>query len=107
VRKYLGYWCYDTYEQLEIINRLNANLSLYSNYFQPIMKLKEKVKIGSRGKRIYDEHRTPFARVLERKEISEDQKQKLKAIYTSLNSKQLLKEINDLVDLLFKTLTRK
>jgi len=107
VRKFFGYWRYDTCEQLEIMNKINAKLSLYNNFFQPVMKLKEKIRVGSKVKRIYDEPRTPFARVLERKEISEDKKQKLKSIYVTLNPKQLLKEINDLINLLLKTLARK
>jgi len=71
------------------------------------MKLKEKISVGSRVKRIYDEPRTPFARVLERKEISEDKKQKLKSIYATLNPKHLLKEINNFIEQLLKTLDRK
>jgi hypothetical protein len=68
------------------------------------MKLKEKIRVGSKVKRIYDKPRTPFARVLAREEISTEQKQKLISTYATLNPKQLLKEINDLVDLLLKTL---
>jgi len=30
------------------------------------MKLKEKIRVGSKVKRIYDEARTPFAKVLAR-----------------------------------------
>lgn len=71
------------------------------------MKLKEKIRVGSRVKRIYDEPRTPFARVLAREEISAKQKQKLILKYAELNPKQLLKEINDLISLLLSTLTRK
>lgn len=107
MRKYFGYWRYDTFEQLKIMNKINAKLSFYNNYFQPVMKLKEKIRMGSRVKRIYDEARTPLARVLEREEISEEEKQKLKSKYATLNPKQLLKEINDLIDQLLKTLARK
>jgi len=107
VRKYFGYWRYDTFKQLEIMNKINAKLSFYNNFFQPVMKLKEKIRVGSRVKRVYDKAKTPFARVLERKEISEDKKQKLLSKYATLNPKQLLKEINDLISLLLSTLTRK
>jgi hypothetical protein len=71
------------------------------------MKLKEKIRVGSRVKRIYDEARTPFARVLAREEISAKQKQKLILKYAELNPKQLLKEINDLISLLLSALARK
>ena len=71
------------------------------------MKLKEKIGVGSKVKRIYDEARTPFARVLAREEISAKQKQKLILKYAELNPKQLLKEINDLISLLLSALARK
>ena len=92
IRKCLGYCRYDRHERLEIINKINAKISLYNNYFQPFMKLKEKIRYRSKVKRIYDEPRTLFAWVLERKEISEDQKQKLKSIYASLNPKNCLRK---------------
>jgi len=54
VRRALGYLRHDTHQDLEIINQLYAYLRLYTNYFQPVMKLIEKTRIGSRVKKRYD-----------------------------------------------------
>jgi len=93
VRKYLGYQRYDTQKQLSIINQICHLISLYHNYFQPVMKLKEKIRIGAKIRRKYDKAQTPFQRVLKSKDINSKTKQKLKQKYQTLNPKQLLKQI--------------
>ena len=46
VRKVLGYLRYDTPEELMIISQLyQRELRLYKNFFQPVMKLTEKIRI--------------------------------------------------------------
>jgi hypothetical protein len=59
---------------------------LFKNYFTPCFKLKEKLKVGSRYKRIYDEPKTPLERVLESDYIPEEEKQKLKEHLASLDN---------------------
>ncbi len=44
----MGYLRYDTDEELKIMNELYKVLRLYTNFFQPSMKLKEKTRIGSK-----------------------------------------------------------
>ena len=49
VKKFVGYLRYETKEELEILNDLYRNeLRLYKNFFQPVLKLKEKVRIGGK-----------------------------------------------------------
>jgi len=98
VRKYFGYRRFDSFHQLEIINHICKLISLYHNFFQPVMKLKEKMRIGSRIKRVYDIPKTPYQRVLDSKHILEESKIKLKLKYKTLNPKLLLKEIIQLTD---------
>ncbi len=93
VRKYFGYRRFDTQRQLIIINNICELISFYHNFFQPVMKLKEKIRIGSRIKRIYDIPKTPYQRVLESPHISEETKIQLRLKYKTLNLKQLLREI--------------
>lgn len=46
IRGVLGHLRYDTGEELDLINELYGNeLRLYKNFFQPIMKLKDKVQL--------------------------------------------------------------
>jgi hypothetical protein len=48
VRRAVGYQRYDTELQLRLLNELYATLRLYSNFFQPTMKLKSKERVGSK-----------------------------------------------------------
>lgn len=98
VRKYFGYRRFDSFRQLEITNRICELISLYHNFFQPVMKLKEKMRIGSKIKRIYDIPKTPYQRVLDSKHVLEETKVKLRLRYKTLNPKKLLKEIVRLTD---------
>jgi hypothetical protein len=55
VRKLLRYLRYDTLGELMIINDLYRNeLRLYKNFFQPVMKLVSKERIGGRVKPEFD-----------------------------------------------------
>jgi hypothetical protein len=51
VRQYVGYFRYDTEEELKVMNELYRNLSLYLNYFHPVMKLKSKERDRKQGKK--------------------------------------------------------
>ena len=43
VRRAVGYLRYDTAEELDILNELYIYLDYYTNYFQPVLKLKSKM----------------------------------------------------------------
>lgn len=103
VRKYVGYFRYDTEEQLRLLNQLYEVLCPYLNFFQPQARLQEKVREGSRVKKRYDEPKTPYQRILEDPEVDEVTKRKLRRQYAKLNPAQLMREINSLQRKLFKT----
>ena len=108
VKKYVGYLRYETKEELETLNDLYHNeLRLYKNFFQPVMKLKEKVRIGGKIHRKYEKAKTPYQRVMESPEVPKEKKEKLKRIYQSLNPAQLKRTIDRKLDLLYKTSKRK
>lgn len=77
VRHAVGYCRYDTPIQLELLNRLYALLHYYGNFFLPVMKLKEKVRVGSRVKRVYDDAQTPYTRVLSSALLSQEDQAEL------------------------------
>lgn len=91
IRQRLGYGRYDTKEQLDAINDLYRNeLRLFDNFFRPVMKIALKEKINnSVCRKKYDIAKTPCQRLLESKQISSKQKQKLTEIYLSLNPAKL------------------
>ena len=108
VKKYVGYLRYDTLEEQAILNDLYSNeLRLYKNFFQPVIKLISKERIGGKIHRKYDRPRTPYQRVIESKEVSENKKQALKEIYLSLNPAQLKRNIDKKLDLLYQVYQRK
>ena len=107
VRQYVGYFRYDTEEELKVMNELYRNLSLYLNYFHPVMKLKSKERIGSRVKKRYDIPGTPYQRVLESPEVPEQYKEKIKQVYAGLNPAELHREITRLQNKLLKIILTK
>lgn len=96
VRRFVGYQRLDTEKQLERANKIYELLSDYQNFFQPVMRLKTKVRDGARVTRKYDAPLTAYQRVLKRKDISKETKQKLRERYKKLNPKRLLLEITNL-----------
>ena len=103
VRRAVGYYRYDTKEELEILNKIYKDLRLYSNFFQPSMKLIEKIRIGSKVKKKYDTPKTPYQRVLESPDVSEEIKEELRKQYRTLNPAELKRAItklqNKLIDI--------
>ena len=96
VRRAVGYYRYDTPQQLDVLNRLYAVMHFYVNFFLPTMKLEEKSRLGSKVKKVYDEPRTPYARVLESPHVSEEHKAQLRETYAVLDLVSLRQQINDL-----------
>jgi hypothetical protein len=106
VRRAVGYGRFDSQEQLELLDALYARLHLYINFFLPVMKLQEKVRFGSKVKRIYDDPQTPYARVLASPSVSEEDKAELKEAYGYLDLIDLRRRIDELQEQLLRTLSR-
>lgn len=96
VRRFVGYGRLDTYSQLRTLNRLYDLLSDYQNFFQPVMRLKEKVRNGTRLTRRYDKPKTAYQRLLEYQGTSKEVRDKLRKRFLKLNPKRLLLEITRL-----------
>jgi len=102
VRKAVGYFRYETEKEVETINQIYKYLRLYTNYFQPQMKLIEKKRIGSKVIKKYDKATTPYQRITERSDINTEIKKELKKQYESLNPVELKKQIVKLQNRLFE-----
>ncbi len=96
VRRFVGYRRLDTYGQLKILNRLYDLLSDYQNFFQSVMRLKEKIRNGTRLTRRYGKAKTAYQRVLNCPDVPEETKEKLRKRFLKLNPKKLLLEITRL-----------
>jgi hypothetical protein len=103
VRRAVGYQRYDTEAQLALLNELYATLRLYTNFFQPTMKLKSKERVGSKVTKRYDDAQTPYQRVLAAVQVSEAEKQRLRAKYKTLNPAALKRKLMRLQERLLKS----
>lgn len=108
VKKFVGYLRYDTKEEQDILNDLYRNeLRLYKNFFQPVIKLISKERIGGKIRRKYEKAKTLYQRVMESKEVSEEKKQELQKIYHALNPAQLKRTIDAKLNLLSNAYEKK
>lgn len=94
VRKMVGYHRYDTQEEKFILESLyREDLRLYKNFFQPIIPLASKERIGGHIRRRYGIPKTPYRRIIEDPMISHEIKDGLTTMYESLNPAQLKRNI--------------
>jgi len=96
VRRAVGYGRHHTPEEQAIINDLYKELRLFTNFFQPSMKLIGKTREGSKVVKKYDNPLTPYRRVLASVDISYSDKTKLKVLYRNLNPAALKRRITKL-----------
>ena len=106
VRAYLGYDRLDTVEQTNLLNQLYDLMWLYYNFFQPVMRLKEKTVIPQPGRharivRRFDDARTPFDRLCATGVLDEDRRMELEALRSGTNPRKLREEIYALIDQIF------
>jgi len=101
VRTTVGYYRYDQPGQLALLHELYQILRLFTNFFQPSMKLREKIRIGSKVLRHYDQPMTPYRRLLQHDIIPDDTKRALRELYDTLNPAVLTRSLADLQHQLF------
>ena len=107
VRQFVGYHRYDTKEEINLITKLYYLLRLYTNFFQPVMKLIRKDKLDNKNVKVYDKAKTPYRRIMEHLLIDETLKQKLKSEYDSLNPVELKRSIVYLQKRIYKFVREK
>lgn len=94
VRHTVGYDRWETASELTLLQSIYDDLRLYINFFQPSFKLIAKERIGNKTIKRYDTAKTPYQRVLERKDISLDAKARLMNLYVQLNPAELRRSID-------------
>lgn len=102
VRRGVGYRRFDTYTELCILNELYELIAQYHNFFQPVMKLVEKERIGSKVKRTFAKPQTPYQMILKSRAMHKETKQILKAHYALLNPAELKRQIDRKRDELYR-----
>jgi len=102
VRHTVGYDRWETEQELALLESIYDDLRLYINFFQPSLKLIAKERIGNKTIKRYDTAKTPYQRVLERKDISLEAKARLVQIYIQLNPVELRRRIDQKIAKLWK-----
>jgi len=96
VRRFVGYHRFEGAQACAVLDRLDLVLSDYQNFFQPSMKLIEKVREGARVHKRYDRARTPLERALASPDIAPEIKLALRERAASLNPAALWRTIRTL-----------
>jgi len=102
VRHTVGYDRWETEQELVFLECIYDDLRLYINFFQPSFKLIAKQRLGNQTHKRYDPAKTPYQRILERKDISLQAKAQLMHLYVHLNPAQLRRRIDQKTAQLWK-----
>ena len=102
VRRLIGYDRYNSRAALETLDRIYTILRLYINFFQPSMKLVSKTRHGARVHKVYDQALTPYQRLLRSGVLTGAKRHELIAIYHGLNPMQLLRQLNENLESLWR-----
>jgi hypothetical protein len=102
VRQTVGYDRLETPGELALLRSIYADLRLYINFFQPVLKLVGKERIDGKSIRTYDRATTPYRRVLALDSLPLEVKARLTAQYVQLNPVTLRARIDANVALLWK-----
>lgn len=85
VRHLVGYDRFETAVEYNLLQSIYADLSLYFNFFQPVLKLVSKEIVEGRTIKHYDTAATPYQRALASKLIPFEVKARLTNLYVRLN----------------------
>jgi hypothetical protein len=102
VRRLVGYDRYTSKAAYQCLGRIYDCIRLYVNFFQPTMKLVSKTRHGAKVHKVYDTARTPYQRLLQSGVLGDSKQTELALTYKVFNPVQLLKQINDSLESLWK-----
>lgn len=96
VRRHLGYGRLSTPEHFKALKEIQGILRLLVNFFEPSSKLVRKERTDKGVRKVYDEPKTPYRRVLDSEAVGEDAKAGLEETYRALNPAALRRRLNAL-----------
>lgn len=102
VRHTVGYDRLETEEERLMLDEIYADLRLYVNFFQPVLKLIEKIHVDGKIIKKYDQAATPYRRVLASDDVVFEDKARLTNLYFQLNPVELRNRIDMNVGRLWK-----
>jgi hypothetical protein len=102
VRQIIGYARYESPEALKLLASIYEDLRLFVNFFQPVMKLANKTRVGSKVRKTYDMAQTPYQRILTSQDVEQADKDRLSDLYLTLNPAELKRRIDGGLSKLWK-----
>jgi len=93
VRRLVGYRRLEGLAAAAALSRLYAASRLYVNFFQPSFKLASKIRLGAKVRKTYHAPETPYARLLVNAAVTDEMKDRLRAVAIQLDPLRLLEEI--------------
>ena len=95
VRRLVGYERYSGVVAGQVLARLYQASRLYTNYFQPSLKLREKIRDGAKVRKSYHKAATPCERLLSHTKVGEATKGFLRSQQKELDPVDLLHKIRE------------
>lgn len=102
VRRLVGYGRYESEEALAQLNALYELLRIWTNHWQPTLKLVGKERAGAKVRKRYDGARTPYRRVREGVELDPDATARLEAAHTRWGLIALRQAVSDAAEALWR-----
>jgi integrase-like protein len=93
VRRLVGYRRLEGLAAAAALTRLYAASRLFVNFFQPSFKLASKTRLGAKVRKTYHAPETPYARLLVCAAVTDEMKERLRAVAVQLDPLRLLEEI--------------
>ena len=95
IRAYTGHDRFDTQEQIKAIRQLYGHLWLYHNFFQPVMRLQEKIYLNEfQYQRKYDQAKTPYDRLKAKNILNKNVVERLDDLRAQTNPMNLREQID-------------
>jgi len=102
VRRLIGYDRFESESEYQLLESIYADLRLYANFFQPVLKLVSKERTDKKLLKRYDQAATPFQRVLADQDLPLKTKAHLTSLYVQLNPAKLRTTIDQKVAQLWR-----
>lgn len=93
VRRLLGYDRYETEAELALLQRVYQWLRLWTNHWQPVLKLIGKEREGAKVRKQYDRAQTPYRRVLASERLGPEAQERLEQEHAAHGPTAVWKEI--------------
>ncbi len=106
VREYVGYYRLEGQIEQELVANIYRSLVPLLNFFMPTQKLVSKTRIGSKEIKKYDEHKSPYQRLMDSKLTPNETKDALRVKIALYNPVELQDNVNKAILCLMRRLAQ-